>query len=44
MPPKKKGQEEHVNPLLHPPVDLDHIPLADRDYKIHETLFEFEIF
>lgn len=44
MPPKKKGQEEPVNPLLHPLVDLDHIPLVGRDYKIHEILCELELF
>ena len=44
MPPKKKGQEELVNALLHPSFDLDHKPLADKDYKIHEILCEFELF
>lgn len=44
MPPKKKGHEEPVHPGLHLPVDLDHILLVDNDYKIHETLCEFELF
>jgi len=30
--------------MVHPPLDLDHIPLADRDFKIHETLLEFDLF
>ena len=33
-----------INPMLTPPVDLDHIPLADRDYKIVETQCEFDLF
>lgn len=44
MPPKKKSYEEPLNPLIHPHVDLDHVPLADRDYKIHETFCKFELF
>ena len=44
MPPKYKGPEEPVSPLIHPPIDFHHIPLADRDYKIHETLCEFDLF
>ena len=44
MPPKKKNQEEPFNPLIHPPIDLDHVPLVDRDYKINEIMCEFELF
>jgi len=44
MPPKDKGPMEPVNPLLCHPIDLHHIPFADRDYKIHETLWEFDLF
>lgn len=44
MPPKDKGLEEPVSPLIHPPIDFHHIPLADKDYKIHETLYEFDLF
>ena len=32
-----------VNPMLTPPMDLDHIPLADRDYNIAETQCEFDL-
>jgi len=44
MPHKDKGPEEIVNPLIYPPIDLHHIPMADRDYKIHETLYELDLF
>ena len=44
MSPKKKIQEDSLNPLIHPPLDLDHIPLADRDYKIFEMQCEFKLF
>lgn len=30
--------------MVYPPLDLDHIPLAERDFKIHETLSEFDLF
>ena len=43
MAPKKKEQEV-FNPMVHPPLDLDHIPLADSDFKIHDTLSEFDLF
>ena len=33
-----------MGPLIHPPIDFHHIPLADRDYKIHESLREFDLF
>jgi len=38
MPPKTKTQDNPINPLIPLAVDLDHTPLADRDYKISETL------
>lgn len=38
MPPKSKTQDQVINPLIPPSVDLDHTPLADRDYWITETL------
>jgi len=41
---KDKRQEELVSSLIHPPIDFPHIFLADRDYKIHETLYEFDLF
>ncbi|MCY6524815.1 hypothetical protein, partial [Actinobacillus pleuropneumoniae] len=44
VPPKDKGPEEIVNPLIYPLVDLHHNPMADRDYKIHETLCELDLF
>ena len=44
MPPKKKGPEEPVSLLLHPPIDFHHIPLVDIYHKIHETLCELELF
>lgn len=37
MPPKSKNQEDPMNLLIPPSVDLNHIPLADRNYKIRET-------
>lgn len=43
MAPKKKEQEV-FNPMVQPPLDLDHIPLVDMDFKIHETLSEFDLF
>ena len=30
--------------MLHPPLDLDHIPLAGRDFKIHETISKFDLY
>lgn len=40
MPPKAKTQDQTINPLILPSVDLDHTPLADRDYRITETICE----
>lgn len=37
MPLKTKTQDKSVNPLIPPSVDLDHIPLADRDYRNNEA-------
>ena len=37
MPPKRRTQDKPVNPLIPPSIDLDHIPLADRDFRISET-------
>jgi len=37
MPPKTKTQDTPVNTLIPPSVDLDHIPLADRDYRINQA-------
>ena len=30
--------------MVHPPLDLDHIPLVDKDFKIHKTLSKFDLF
>lgn len=30
--------------MVHPLVDLDQIPLANRDFKIHETISKFDLF
>jgi len=38
---KSKRSEVKENPFLPPPVDLDRIPLADKDYLISETRCEF---
>ena len=43
MAPNKK-EREVFNPMFHPPLDLDHIPLVDKDFKIHETLLECDLF
>jgi len=43
MAPKKK-EPKVFNPMVHPQLDLYHSLLADRDYKTHETLLEFDLF
>jgi hypothetical protein len=42
MVPKSKHSEVEENPFLPPPVDLDRIPLADKDYLITEPKCEFD--
>jgi hypothetical protein len=44
MAPKVKPVDTSENPMIPPPVDLDHIPLADRDYKVTEPRCEFDFF
>ena len=44
MPLKDKSEEKLVSPLIHPPIDFHHIPLANKDYKIHEILCELDLF
>jgi hypothetical protein len=44
MAPKAKSTDTSENPILPPPVDLDHIPLVDKDYKITEPRCEFDFF
>lgn len=39
MPPKRKNQEKPVNTLIPPSIDLDHIPLADTDYRFMRRIF-----
>jgi hypothetical protein len=41
MAPKSKKSEVKENPFLPPPVDLDRIPLADKDYLISEPRCKF---
>jgi hypothetical protein len=42
MASKSKREESEENPFLPPPVDLDRIPLADKDYLISETRCKFD--
>jgi hypothetical protein len=42
MAPKYKKSEVEENPFPSPPVDLDQIPLDDKDYLISETRCEFD--
>jgi hypothetical protein len=42
MVPKSKRTEAKENPFLPPPVDLDRIPLADKDHLIVDTRCEFD--
>jgi hypothetical protein len=42
MVPKSKRAEVEENLFLPPPVDLERIPLADKDYLISETRCEFD--
>lgn len=40
----KKKEQEVFNPMVHPPLDLDLLALTNIDFKIHETLSEFDLF
>jgi hypothetical protein len=42
MVPNSKKVEVEENPFLPPPIDLDQIPLAEKDYLILETRCEFD--
>ena len=42
MVPKSKRTEAEENPFLPPPVDLDRIPLADKDHLIADNKCEFD--
>jgi hypothetical protein len=44
MAPKAKSAETSENLILPPHVDLDHIPLEDKDYNIAEPKCEFDFF
>jgi hypothetical protein len=44
MAPKGKPIDTSENPMIPPPIDLDHIPLEDRDYKITDPRCEFNFF
>jgi hypothetical protein len=41
MAPKAKSVETSKNLILCPPINLDHIPLTDKDYKITYMRYEF---
>jgi hypothetical protein len=42
MVPNSKQAEGEENPFLLPPVDLDRIPLVDKDRLIADTKFDFD--
>jgi hypothetical protein len=42
MVPKSKRTKGEENHFLPPPVDLDRIPLADKDYLISDTRCDFD--
>jgi hypothetical protein len=44
MVPKSKSSETIENPFLPPPIDLDPIPLANKDYLIAKLKCEFNFF
>jgi hypothetical protein len=44
MATKSKSANMFENPILPPPVDLDHIPMVDKDYKITDPRCEFDFF
>jgi hypothetical protein len=44
MAPKAKSVDVSENPMRPPPVDLDHIPLPDKNYKITKPRCEFNFF
>jgi hypothetical protein len=39
---KMKQAEEEENPFIPPPVDLDKIPLVDKDHLIEDTVCSFD--
>jgi len=43
MAPKSRKSEVEENLFLPPPIDVDWIPLDDKDYLISETKCEFDL-
>jgi hypothetical protein len=44
MAPKGKSIDTSENPRIPPPIDLDRIPLEDKDYNVVEPKCEFNFF
>ena len=44
MAPKVNFVDTSENPMVPPPIDLFHIPLANKDYKVAEPKCEFDLF
>ena len=44
MAPKGKSFDTSGNPMVPPPIDLDHIPMEDKDYKVADPKCEFDLF
>jgi hypothetical protein len=44
MAPKVKPADTSRNPMISPPIDLDHIPLVYKDYKVTELRCELNFF
>ena len=44
MVPNPRQAEEEENPLLPPPVDLDKVPLVDKNRLIADTVYSFNFF
>jgi arginine utilization protein RocB len=44
MDSKGKFVDTSKNTMVLPPIDLDHIPLKDRDYKVAEPNCDFNLF
>lgn len=44
MAPKRKTDATVINHMLSHSMDLNHIPLASKNYKIVETECEFDLF
>jgi hypothetical protein len=42
MAPKPKQEEGEENPFLLPPIDLDRIPLVEKDHLIPDTKCDFD--